>query len=375
MGTAYTPGLTVSSNYLVTKHRRLPIDGEILVEAGQTVSHDTIVARAELPGDIEPVRLAERMQLDPDELRGKVRVEVGQNVKRGDLLAESSGLFGLFRSEVKSPIDGVVEFFIETTGHLGIRRPPSGIEVNAYLSGRVVAVDDGQGVTIEARGAFIQGIFGVGGERHGKIKFVCESPDEVVDSIDGDLEGKILIAGAQVTQRVLRQAASGGAVGVVAGGIMDNDLGEFVGEEIGVAITGDEDVPFTLIVTEGFGRIQMAGRTFALLRQQEGRFGAINGATQIRAGALRPEIIVPLLTGQGEGQVRQGAETGSVLAIGTTIRAVRQPHFGEVGTVTGLPPDPVRVASGAVVRVLKMKLGSGEEVMIPRSNVEIIGTH
>lgn len=204
---------------------------------------------------------------------------------------------------------------------------------------------------------------------------MCESPDEVVDSIDGDLEGKILIAGAQVTQRVLRQAASGGAVGVVAGGIMDNDLGEFVGEEIGVAITGDEDVPFTLIVTEGFGRIQMAGRTFALLRQQEGRFGAINGATQIRAGALRPEIIVPLLTGQGEGQVRQGAETGSVLAIGTTIRAVRQPHFGEVGTVTGLPPDPVRVASGAVVRVLKMKLGSGEEVMIPRSNVEIIGTH
>ena len=65
----------------------------------------------------------------------------------------------------------------------------------------------------------------------------------------------------------------------------------------------------------------------------------------------------------------------SVLAIGTTIRAVRQPHFGEVGTVSELPPDPVRVASGAVVRVLKMKLGSGKEATIPRSNVEIIGSH
>jgi hypothetical protein len=375
MGTAYTPGLTVSSNHLVTKQRRLPIDGEILVKAGETVSHDTIVARAELPGDIDPVRLAERMQLDPDELRGKVRVEVGQDVKRGDLLAESSGLFGLFRSEVKSPIDGVVEFFTEATGHLGIRRPPTGIEVNAYLSGRVVAVDEGQGVTIESCGAFIQGIFGVGGERHGEIKLVCESPEEVVDSLDGDLKGKVLIAGAQVTQRTLRQAASAGAVGVVAGGIMDNDLGEFVGEEIGVAITGDEDVPFTLIVTEGFGKIHMAGRTFELLQEQEGRFASINGATQIRAGALRPEIIMPLQTDKGEHEVKPGAEMDSVLAIGTTIRAVRQPYFGEVGTVSELPPDPVRVASGAVVRVLKMKLSNGTEATIPRSNVEIIGTH
>ncbi len=375
MGTAYTPGLTVSSDHLVTKERRLPIEGEVLVEVGQAVSHETTVARAELPGEIEPVRLAERMQLDPDELRGKVRVEVGQNVKKGDLLAESAGLFGLFRSEVKSPLDGLVEFFTEANGHLGIRRPPISIEVNAYLSGRVVALEEGQGVTIEARGAFIQGIFGVGGERHGEIKMVCQSPDEVVDSVDGNLEGKILIAGAQVTQRVLRQAASFGAVGVVAGGIMDNDLGEFVGEEIGVAITGDEDVPFTLIVTEGFGSIHMAGRTFDLLRQLEGRFAAINGATQIRAGALRPEIIVPSMAGEGEGGAGQESEMDSVLAIGTTIRAVRQPHFGEVGTVSELPPDPVRVASGAVVRVLKMKLGSGKEATIPRSNVEIIGSH
>jgi len=184
-----------------------------------------------------------------------------------------------------------------------------------------------------------------------------------------------LIAGAQVTQRTLRQAASAGAVGVVAGGIMDNDLGEFVGEEIGVAITGDEDVPFTLIVTEGFGKIHMAGRTFELLQEQEGRFASINGATQIRAGALRPEIIMPLQTDKGEHEVKPGAEMDSVLAIGTTIRAVRQPYFGEVGTVSELPPDPVRVASGAVVRVLKMKLSNGTEATIPRSNVEIIGTH
>ena len=66
-----------------------------------------------------------------------------------------------------------------------------------------------------------------------------------------------------------------------------------MGYEIGVAITGDEEVGLTLIVTEGFGRMAMSMNTFKLLKSANGKNASINGATQIRAGVLRPEIIIP----------------------------------------------------------------------------------
>ena len=377
MGTAYAPGLTVSSDHVTIKRRQLPVSGDVLVRLGEIVQHDTVVARAELPGDVETLRVAERMQLDPDELGGKIRVEVGDPVERNQLLAESSGIFGLFRSEVRSPVDGTVEFFTEATGHLGIRRPPTHLQVKAYVTGQVVDVEESQGVSIRTRGAFVQGIFGVGGERHGELKIVAKSPNSPVraEDIDGSCGGQILVGGSQIGYAALKKAAEVGAAGMVVGAISDGDLSQFLGYDIGVAITGDEDLPLTLVLTEGFGSIRMAERTFELLKDLEGKFASVNGATQIRAGALRPEVVVP--HADPARQVAESEESavepqGMTLDIGTSIRAVRQPYFGVIGTVSDLPMEPVRVASGAVVRVLKMELPDGTKVVLPRSNVEII---
>ena len=44
----------------------------------------------------------------------------------------------------------------------------------------------------------------------------------------------------------------------------------------------------------------MAERTFSLLKSLEGKTASINGATQIRAGVIRPEVIVPLEVDGGE---------------------------------------------------------------------------
>ena len=64
------------------------------------------------------------------------------------------------------------------------------------------------------------------------------------------------------------------------------ELTSYLGYEIGVAITGHENVLFTCIITEGFGRINIANHTFALLKSLEGKIASINGATQIRAGVV-----------------------------------------------------------------------------------------
>ena len=38
----------------------------------------------------------------------------------------------------------------------------------------------------------------------------------------------------------------------------------------------------------------MGDRTFNLLKSHDSKFVSINGATQIRAGVIRPEIVIPL---------------------------------------------------------------------------------
>jgi hypothetical protein len=62
------------------------------------------------------------------------------------------------------------------------------------------------------------------------------------------------------------------------------------------------------------------------------------------------------------------------LKIGTSIRVIREPYFGQLASVTGLPAQLMVVDSGTEVRVLKAKLDGGEEVVVPRANVEIIAT-
>ena len=151
----------------------------------------------------------------------------------------------------------------------------------------------------------------------------------------------------------------------------DEDLKRILGYDLGVAITGTEDVGLTMVITEGFGDIAMAERTFQLLKSREGKYASINGATQIRAGVMRPEIVIPL----SPEEIGDSAGTGQVeglLEMGRTVRIIRDPYFGLLGTVAGLPPEPAVLGSGSKARVLEVKLDSGESVVVPRANVELI---
>src|SRR6185369_13664114 len=125
---------------------------------------------------------------------------------------------------------------------------------------------------------------------------------------------------------------------------IDRDLIDFLGYDIGVAITGHEAINLTLILTEGFGSIRMADRTFKLLQSLEGQTASINGATQIRAGVIRPELIVPrTATAEAESERHD-------LDVGTPIRVIREPYFGQLATVAGLPQELQQIPSGAEVR-------------------------
>ena len=90
-----------------------------------------------------------------------------------------------------------------------------------------------------------------------------------------------------------------------------------------------------------------------------------------RAGVIRPEIIIPKLDREKPGEAEKDEAFGG-LSDGTRVRIIREPNFGSIATVTGLPPELHAMECETKVRVLKVKLDSGEEYLLPRANVELI---
>jgi hypothetical protein len=174
-----------------------------------------------------------------------------------------------------------------------------------------------------------------------------------------------------MTATAIARAKAVGAAAVVSGGIDDADLRDFLGHDLGVAITGSERCGLTLIITEGFGEIAMARRTFELLAGHQGREACVNGATQIRAGVMRPEIVVPL-DGAARWSAGASGEADGELCIGAPVRIIRDPHFGLIGKVAALPEKPAMLDSGSRARVLEVSLEKGGTVTVPRANVERI---
>ena len=164
MAHSYTPGLKVTAFTKLRRERKLPLAGTVLVKVGQSVAADTIVARTELPGNVQTVNAANLLGVLPEDVPECLTKSVGAMVSKGEVFAESRSFFGLFRSKCHSPAQGTIESVSNITGQVLLREEPIPVEVDAYVDGTIVEVHPNSGVTVETWGTFIQGIFGVGGE-------------------------------------------------------------------------------------------------------------------------------------------------------------------------------------------------------------------
>ena len=212
----------------------------------------------------------------------------------------------------------------------------------------------------------------MGGETYGRIVVASSDPNGVLDenSFSEEMKGAVVVGGSLITYNGLQKAIEVGVNAVVVGGFDDADLKKFLGFDLGVAITGHEELGLTLVLTEGFGQIPMADKTFALLKECEGKNASVNGATQIRAGVMRPEIIVA----RDEEASMKENEAKLILDIGTRVRVIREPYFGLFGTVTALPAELTKLPTESLARVLDLKFDDGTVATVPRANVEIMAT-
>ena len=374
MAHAYTPGLKVLQRTTVDKERRLPLKGDVLVAAGKTVVPDDIVARTYLPGNVQMVNIANLLNIDAQDIAEVMLVDIGSEIKEGELLAETKGVFGFFKSSAVSPVDGVLESISDVTGQVVLREVPIPVEIDAYMNGKVASILEEEGVVVTAKAVFIQGIFGMGGENRGELRVLVDNREDELTSemIPGDVKGAVIVGGSFISLEAYKKAISVGAAAVVSGGFNYHDLKDVLGYTLGVAITGSENLGTSLILTEGFGRIPMGNRCFELLQQHNGKFTSVNGSTQIRAGVIRPEIVIPL-TADDSKESRSDKDITSGISAGSLVRVIRAPYFGDIGTVVSLPSELQQMESETMVRVAEVEIG-GETLVIPRANLEMVET-
>ena len=374
MAHAYTPGLQVKDQIRYRARRLLPIPGEVLVQKGEQVLADQVIAKTDQPGNVYPVNLANHLAISAGDVPGAMNFQVGDSVQVGDQLAISKGIFGLFRNAYSARVSGTIESVSHITGQVIIRGEPIPVQVDAFVTGSVIEIIPGEGAIVETAAAYLQGIFGIGGETKGRLQILTTSPEkDLVPGIIGpEQRGAIVVGGRRIHGDTVARAREIGVAAIIGGGIDDQDLKEILGYDLGVAITGSEQIDISLIITEGFGEVAMANKTFELLSKHNGMQASVNGATQIRAGVLRPEIVIPLPSAKLTEETARRVG-GGVLEVGSHVRLIRDPYFGILGTVTDLPSDPQILDSGSKARILAVQCQSGERVIVPRANVELVG--
>ena len=372
MAHSYTPGLKVLKNTKILKERRLPLKGSVSASIGSEVKPDEIIARTDLPGNVQMVNVANLLNVDASDVKQVMLKDIGSKIDKNDLLAETKGLFGFFKSNVKSPVAGTVESISDVTGQVVIREAPLPVEIDAYIQGSVDEIIENEGVVIKSQGVFIQGIFGIGGESRGKIKVLASSRDSelTAEMITNDHKGMILVGGNFISLDAYKKALACNVAGIVVGGFNYYDLEEVLGYTLGVAITGSEYLVTSLVVTEGYGKIQMGQQTYDLLSDSNGHLASINGATQIRAGVIRPEIIIPI-SNTSKNDYENKAEKITGMTESSTVRVIRSPNFGKIGIVKELPAELRKMESETMVRVAIIDI-DGKQFEIPRSNLEVV---
>jgi hypothetical protein len=352
----------------IRRERRLPdqiIGGEVLVKERDRVDAATVVLRGGRAGNYRFISLIDKkleIQRQKDLKPEYILVEAGKNVKAGDVLVQK----GTNRRAPKltAPYDCEVIRVDLENAQLIVQENPNPYDVKAVYQGLVSAIRGRREIQIEAVGALIQCAWGNGQNTFG---FVGQEPAEGIASIaneeiDQTFRGKILLLRDTLTETAIGIALKQEATGIIAPSMSSTLVERVVKLEIPV------------VLTEGFGGQKMSEIVYNLLRDNQGRQTAIEARQPDRFSTERPELFIPLPTGNA---YPPAPERNPVLAPGVLVRVARPPYAGAVGRVIRVWETPRTLSNGLRLPGAEITLttggGKGETVFIPLINLEALG--
>jgi len=348
----------------IRRERRLPPGayGEISVRELQRVEAQDIVMRAAMSGDyiildvLGPLGLKSVDEFTED----MMQAPVGQTVERGQVIAQNKP--GRGAKVLRAPAAAVIAR-IEGS-QIILQLDPQPLEVYAMCPGTITSIRGDNEVLLETTGALIQCAWGNNQRTFCPYRI---EPDDGLENMDDDdhaLSMSEYRNGAMVLRKpiesaaVFRKAVSQELTGLIAPS-MRSDLRE-------AALRQN----FPIILTEGFGELQMSDLVYNLLRDNLGRPAMLDATEPQRWSVSRPEIVIPLPTG---GTMPPAPVTEQELVEGALVRMVRDPYAGMSGRVKRISFTPHAVENGLRFPGAEVQLSNGRTVYVPLANLEMLG--
>jgi hypothetical protein len=256
------------------------------------------------------VNLAADMGIKPKEMEKYLKYHEGDFVQQGQIIAQRTTgssvddlIHSIFESRrdkhsamtgssgkhysFKAPSTGYITKVDYKTGEITIQYKSNPFILRSFVIGEVTAVHKNLSADIKVSGSYAYCLIGFGGENYGKIKI--SNLNRGISESDKD---NIIVFAQPVNIKILEDAVRCRVKGIIAPSINNRDWVEFSGREIGIAITGKEPIGFTFMLTEGFGSKEMNNDYIEYFKANEGRIASINGRTRVRAGVIRPRVLI-----------------------------------------------------------------------------------
>ncbi len=343
---------------LVRRERMLPTRGKILVGIDDRVDAVDIIGHYERPGKLVRLDARVALRLGKRDVSEFLKKRVGESVQRGEIIALKPRLGNLFPRALVAPVSG--RLVAMSDSQILLESDTEQAEMRAHLSGRIVSVMPERGAVIETAAAVVQGAWGIGEMSHGVLRAVVESPDEVLseDKVDVSCLGAIVIGGADATEEGLVQVGKMQARGLILGGLSADLLDRAAA------------LPFPVVIAEGFGRCPMNAFAFDVLKSHIGREAALDPGHADPWRPRRPEVIIPV---PASSVTASESLPEALLREGCKVRVVRGDRRGLAGVVMALTEHPVPYDVGLSLPSVEIQADSGDRVLVPVNNVEIVG--
>ncbi len=389
MSVLVNPKREVRTGGLVRRLRAFPALGQVKVAPGAKVNWDTLLGEYSSRQRLRFVRV----EASDGHISATVLVAPGQKVKRGEVLAYYSFLFGLGFTEYTAPCDGEV---MDVSGSLGVIAIKEAlVPLRSHMPGRVIAVDDAFGATVEAEGDLVYGVAGVAYGRSGILEIKVQGPAGEIKASDLSAKdvGKVLVAGRSVSQEVLETCLRYRVAGIVAGSVphgvyqwykdiaekldWDEFLARYWARELKdkkAIVPPPMEISTSLVITEGFGLTSMNDEAFEVLSRHSGEKVFLDGSGAFQSQAAGSDETVPCVFiptgGEGHASYEDLSQSLVGLAVGDSVKVFRLSGTPVKGKVVEIPGEDVPFDNGVVAQGVKVLFEDGTEKIIPLSNVE-----
>lgn len=358
--------------------RDLPGKPKILVQAGQQISPQDILAKTTINSGFRSINIATLLEVNPKDIKKYIKIEVAQKIFKGELLAfKPKSLFG-FNKLVTSPTDGVLESINESTGEIRLSFLPRSENIPAAFYGFIEKVDPLRSkVWIKTCVTKVFGLCGSGRRREGVLKIIGKRSDLITKpKISSVLANHIIVGGALIYQQAIEASVGFGVSGIITGGINAKDFKAVAGGLTTVRKFGT-DIGISILVTEGFGSLSIGEDIYSVFQKYDGRFAVVDGnRNEILIPSEDKDCILKVKSIHLPKEKLDAPEGINGLAVealetGKTVRVVGPNFLGAEGKVLSIDKIKSKLPSGFVTYMATIETNT-RKIKLPLLNLEII---